>query len=62
MTAEYKRKGNWAAGWHTGIDLVGDEKIYSSCSGIVSSIGTDKSYGNYLVIKNDKDGRYQLIQ
>ena len=35
VTAEYKRKGNWAAGRHTGIDLVGNEKIYSSCSGIV---------------------------
>lgn len=58
VTAEYKRKGNWAAGWHTGIDLVGNEKIYSSCSGIVSDAGTDKSYGNYIVIKNDKDGKY----
>lgn len=58
VTAEYKRKGNWAAGWHTGIDLVGNEKIYSSCSGIVSIVGIDKYYGNYIVIKNNKDGKF----
>lgn len=58
VTAEYKRKGNWAAGRHTGIDLVGNEKIYSSCSGIVSEVGTDKSYGNYIVVRNDEDGKY----
>ena len=23
VTCEYGRKGNWAAGYHTGIDLVG---------------------------------------
>ena len=49
VTCEYKRKGNWAAGWHTGIDLVGDEKIYSSCNGEVTKTGWDKSYGNYIV-------------
>lgn len=58
VTCEYRRKGNWSAGWHTGIDLVGDEKIYSSCNGEVTRTGYDKSYGNYIVIKNDADGRY----
>lgn len=58
VTCEYKRKGNWAAGWHTGIDLVGDEKIYSSCNGEVTKTGWDKSYGNYIVVKNDADGKY----
>lgn len=58
VTCEYKRKGNWAAGWHTGIDLVGDEKIYSSCDGEVVRTGYDKSYGNYIVVKNDTDGKY----
>lgn len=58
VTCEYKRKGNWAAGWHTGIDLVGEEKIYSSCNGKVIKTGYDKSYGNYIVVKNDTDGRY----
>ena len=58
VTCEYKRKGNWAAGWHTGIDLVGEEKIYSSCNGKVIKTGYDKSYGNYIVVKNDTDCRY----
>lgn len=58
VTCEYKRKGNWAAGWHTGIDLVGEEKIYSSCNGKVIKTGYDESYGNYIVVKNDTDGRY----
>lgn len=58
VTCEFKRKGNWAAGWHTGIDLVGDEKIYSSCNGTVTRTGFDKSYGNFIVIKNNTDGRY----
>lgn len=58
VTTEYKKKGNWAAGWHTGIDLVGNENIYSSCLGVVSDVGIDNSYGNYLVIKNDIDGRF----
>ncbi len=51
VTCEYKRKGNWAAGWHTGIDMVGDETIYGTCDGTVTKIGVDKSYGNYIVVK-----------
>lgn len=58
VTCEYKRKGNWSAGWHTGIDLVGPEKIYSSCDGEVIRTGYDKSYGNYIVVRNKEDGRY----
>ena len=58
VTCEYKRKGNWACGWHTGIDLVGDDKIYSSCDGKVVKIGYDKSYGNYIVVRNNVDGKY----
>lgn len=58
VTCEYKRKGNWAAGWHTGIDLVGDSDIiYGSCDGVVSKIGTDKSYGTYVTVKAS-DGKY----
>lgn len=34
VTCEYKRKGNlWSAGYHTGIDLIGSDNIYSSCNG-----------------------------
>lgn len=59
VTCEYKKKGNWAAGWHTGIDLTGESlKIYSSCNGVVARTGWDNSYGNFIVVKNNADGRY----
>ena len=57
VTCEYGRKGSWACGWHTGIDLVGDDTIYGTCDGVVSKIGVDKSYGNYIVVKAP-DGKY----
>lgn len=57
VTCEYKRKGNWAAGWHTGIDLVGDDTIYGTCDGTITKIGVDKSYGNYIVVKAP-DGKF----
>lgn len=63
VTCEYKRKNTeklkWSAGWHTGIDMLCDnEKIYSSCDGEVIRTGYDKSYGNFIVIKNNIDGKY----
>lgn len=59
VTCEYKRKGSWAAGWHTGIDMVCDnDNIYSSCDGEVTRTGWDDSYGNFIVIKNNADGKY----
>lgn len=57
VTCEYGRKGNWAAGYHTGIDLVGDDTIYGTCDGTVERIGTDKSYGNFIVVKAP-DGKF----
>ena len=59
ITCEYKRKGNlWSIGYHTGIDLTGSDTIYATCDGVVSKTGYDKSYGNYIVIKNYADGNY----
>ena len=58
ITCEYKKKGNWAAGWHTGIDMVcDDDTIYGTCDGTVYKIGVDKSYGNYITVKAP-DGKY----
>lgn len=58
VTCEYKRKGNWACGWHTGIDMVCDnDTIYGTCDGTVTKIGVDKSYGNYITVKAP-DGKY----
>ena len=59
VTCIFKKKGNWAAGYHTGIDMTCDNtKIYSSCDGTVYKTGWDESYGNYVVVKNSDDGKY----
>lgn len=58
VTCEYRRKGSWACGWHTGIDLVCDnDTIYGTCDGTVTKIGWDNSYGNYITVKAP-DGKY----
>lgn len=58
VTCEYKRKGSWACGWHTGIDLIcDDDTIYGTCDGTVTKIGVDKSYGNYITVKAS-DGKF----
>ena len=59
VTCIYHKKGNnWSAGWHTGIDLIGSDNIYSSCNGKVVRTGFDTSYGNFIVVKNSDDGKY----
>lgn len=59
VTCIYHKKGNnWSAGWHTGIDLIGSDNIYSSCNGQVVRTGFDTSYGNFIVVKNSDDGKY----
>ena len=58
VTCEYKKKGSrWSAGWHTGIDLTGNDTIYGTCDGTVTKIGWDNSYGNYITVKAP-DGKY----
>ena len=59
VTCEYGRKGNWAKGSHSGIDLVGlsSKTVYATCDGTVSRTGFDKSYGNFVVVKGN-DGYY----
>lgn len=59
VTCEYGRKGTtWAAGYHTGIDLVGQDTIYATCDGQVVRTGFDKSYGNFIVVKSSEDGNF----
>lgn len=59
VTCEYNKKGNWSAGRHTGIDLVGlsSKTVYATCDGIVSKTGFDNCYGNFVVVKSN-DGYY----
>lgn len=58
VTCPYHQKGRWIAGWHTGIDIVCDNrKIYATCDGhVYRTILGNKDYGNYIVIK-DVEGR-----
>jgi hypothetical protein len=64
ITCEYGRKNTsslkWAKGSHPGIDMVGitSIKVYSTCDGKVTRIGYDKSYGNFVVVKESKADRY----
>lgn len=62
VTCEFKRKNTkklkWSAGFHTGIDLVGPEKIYATCNGEVTRTDYDKSYGNFIVIKDNTTGKF----
>lgn len=64
VTNPYRVKGNWQAGFHTGIDLVGDSNktVYSVCDGKV--IMTSQGYGDYgkaVKIKDDETGKVFLF-
>lgn len=54
ITCEFNKKGDWIAGRHTGVDLVGidSSKVYNTCDGIVEKVGSDSKYGNYVVVKS----------
>ena len=60
VTCEYHKKGSkWAAGHHTGIDIVSYNRlVYGTCDGVVKKVGFDKSYGNHVVVYNESDDTY----
>ena len=59
VTCEFGKKGSWLAGFHTGIDLYSNNKsIYATCDGVVVATGFDKSYGNYIVVRNSEENNY----
>lgn len=62
QTTPFKKKGNWAAGYHTGEDWVadGDRTLVAPTSGTVSYISSSGSYGNHLIIHTD-DGNCILM-
>ena len=62
MTTPFKKKGNWAAGYHTGEDWVadGDRTLVAPTSGTVSYVSGSGSYGNHLIIHTD-DGNCILM-
>lgn len=63
VTNPYKAKGNYKAGYHTGIDLVGDSNktIYSVCDGTVIMAKYYGEYGNTIKIKDSNTGKIFLF-
>lgn len=64
VTCPYKKKGNlWASGYHKGIDLVcNDRIIYSTCDGVVKTIGWDPDgWGYYVRIEEKTTKRIHIF-
>lgn len=62
VTQEYGRKGSYAAGYHTGIDLVGKDKIvYNVCDGIVTLAKYYGSYGNCVKVRDNTTRKIYLF-
>ncbi len=62
LTTPFGKKGNWACGFHTGIDLVGDssKNVYPLAGGTVESIDSHgSSYGRHVCIRHP-DGNVSL--
>lgn len=64
VTAYFKQKNKklWKTfGWHTGLDFVGSDDVYSTVNGAVHSVAYDKSYGNYIIIQENGTNRYHYF-
>ncbi len=64
VTNPYRKKGDWIAGFHTGIDLFGitNKDVYSVCEGKV--IMVDQNYGDYgkaVKVKDSTTGKIFLF-
>ena len=59
VTLPFGVPGNYSAGYHTGIDLVGqgDKTLMSSVDGVVARSGVDSSYGNFVILRESSTGR-----
>ena len=56
QTTEYKKKGSWKFGYHTGVDRVCDsDRILVACTdGTVTRVNScGESYGNHIVFRTD---------
>lgn len=62
QTTAFKKKGSWAAGYHTGIDRVCDTNttLVAPCNCVVKRNEYDSSYGNFIVFQTD-DGKSILM-
>lgn len=55
VTNPFGIPGTWKAGWHVGVDMVGDEDktVLAIADGVVESINAHgSSYGNHVVVKH----------
>ena len=63
LTTIYGKKGSWACGYHTGVDLVGitNTIVYNVCDGTVTMAKYYGSYGNCVKVKDSKTGNVYLF-
>lgn len=65
LTCDFKKKGSWAAGYHTGEDWVYNDSKYhtlvSPCDGLILKSDYSASYGNYIVIQAKDDNLVILM-
>lgn len=64
VTCPYKKKGNlWAGGYHKGIDITsGDRIIYSTCDGVVKTVGWDANgWGQYVRVEEKTTKRIHIF-
>lgn len=62
VTCPFGKPGSWQAGFHVGIDLVGDEnkQVHPIANGVVESINAHGSaYGKHVCVKHE-DGKVSL--
>ena len=61
LTTEFKKKGSWKAGYHTGEDWVCSKiTLVAPCDGVVLKRGSTGSYGNHMIMKTF-DGKCILM-
>ena len=55
ITTLYGEKGNWACGWHTGVDLVAleDKRVYAIAPGKVEYVRDGGAYGKHVRVRHD---------
>ena len=62
ITCPYGKPGKWAAGWHIGVDIVGDDDktVYPIVEGVVQDINAHgKAYGQHVLLRH-ADGNLSL--
>ena len=68
ITCEYGRKNtpnlSWSAGYHTGVDIVGDTNttVYCVCDGtVLQKVTNAKGYGNYVTVRDSSTQKVFLF-